>query len=238
MNKIIIIGDSFCGKMDWVRPQPNESKSFWPEVLKDKLVDYEVIVDSYPSRDIQTIIENWIRLIKHLKENDFLIICLPYFRRTRLPLDENHYTQSKIDEDTLYTRFVGTPSYNNDYTSLEFWGKDNTWKYFENKLSHQEIINTSISNQKTTLEVIESLIELTKSKTYVFSWDYMDIKSSKIEDKDTLISNIGFWETHQDVYQLTNGQFGLEGDFHWSYRMNLYFGNYLINKLITSYGTN
>ena len=74
MNKIIIIGDSFCGKMDWVRPQPNETKSFWPDVLKDKFVDYQVIVDSYPSRDIQTIIENWIRVIKHLKENDFLIM--------------------------------------------------------------------------------------------------------------------------------------------------------------------
>ena len=230
MNKIIIIGDSFCGRMDWVVPQPNEPKSFWPDVLKDKCINHQVIVDSFPSRDVQTIIENWIRVIKHLKEDDFLIICLPYFRRTRLPLLEDHYTQSKINEDTLYTRFVGTPSYSNNYTSLEFWGQEYPWKYFQNELSHQEIINTSISNQKTTIEVIESLIELTKCRTYVFSWDNMDIKSQKIEDKNVLKGNIGFWETHQDVFSSTDGRHGLEGDFHWSYKMNLHFGRYLLNK--------
>lgn len=230
MKKILIIGDSFCGKMDWVLPRPNEDKSYWPDTLKCNLPDYQVIVDSFPSRDVQTIIENWIRAIKHLKSDDFLIICLPYFSRTRLPLSEDHYTQSEIDEDILYTRFVGTPSFNNNFTSLEFWGREYPWKYFEKELSCQEIINTSISNQKTTIEVIESLIELTKCKTYVFSWDNMDIKSSKIEDRITLESNIGFWETHRDVFLSTNGIYGLEGDFHWSYKMNLHFGNYVINK--------
>lgn len=230
MNKLLIIGDSFCRKMDWVEPQPNETKNFWVDVLKDTLVDYEVIIDSFPSRDVQTIIENWIRAIKHLNSVDFLIICLPYFSRTRLPLIEQDYTNSEIGEYKLHTRFVGTPSFNNDYTSLEFWGQKYSWKYFENQLSHQEIINTSISNQQTSIEVIETLIELTKCKTYVFSWDDMDIKSPNIEDKNILKSNIGFWETHQDVFLSTEGKFGFEGDFHWSYKMNLHFGNYLLTK--------
>lgn len=231
MNKIIIIGDSFCGRMDWVIPRPGEPKSFWPDVLNENLIDYEVIVDSFPSRDIQTIIENWIRVIKYLKENDFLIICLPYFSRTRLPLDKHDYTSVQIGDNVIPTRFVGTPSYSNKHTSLEFWGRDFDWDYFEGKLSHQEIINSSFSSQQTTIEVIESLIELTKSKTYVFSWDYMDVKSNNIEDKHVLESEIGFWETHKDVFVSTQGKFGLEGDFHWSYKMNLHFAKYLIYKL-------
>ena len=87
-----------------------------------------------------------------------------------------------------------------------------------------------IAREKTTIEVIESLIELTKCRTYVFSWDNMDIKSQKIEDKNVLKGNIGFWETHQDVFSSTDGRHGLKGDFHWSYKMNLHFGRYLLNK--------
>jgi hypothetical protein len=233
MNKIMIIGDSFCVGRSTIRERPNEEKSFWPDVLNEKLADYNVIIDSHPSRDTQTIIENWIRCIKHLDENDFLIICLPYFRRTRLPLDKKHYLQTKINDDTIYTRFIGTPSYNNDDTYLEFWGNESSWDYYQNKLSFQEIINSSISNQKTTIEVVESLVEVTKCKVYVFSWDYMDIKSKLIEDRKILESNIGFWETHKDVFLMTDGQFGVENDFHWSYKMNLYFANYLINKFFT-----
>ena len=194
MNKIIIIGDSFCGKMDWVIPQPNEPKSFWPDVLKDKCINHQVIVDSFPSRDVQTIIENWIRVIKHLKEDDFLIICLPYFRRTRLPLLEDHYTQSKIDEDTLYTRFVGTPSYSNNYTSLEFWGQEYPWKYFQNELSHQEIINTSISNQKTTIEVNVCFYvdEVTGKKVYDFEEmaDEFEQKLSELDESVVVMVSI------------------------------------------------
>ena len=58
----------------------------------------------------------------------------------------------------------------------------------------------------------------------------MDVKSQKIEDKNVLESNIGFWETHQDVFSSTDGRHGLKGDFHWSYKMNLHFGRYLLNK--------
>tara|TARA_R110000868_G_scaffold4012_26_gene24561 strand:+ start:1759 stop:2466 length:708 start_codon:yes stop_codon:yes gene_type:complete len=227
MKKIFIVGDSFC-------VPSSERKDFWVDVLKNRLVDYDVVLNGDPGRDIQTIIEYWIRIIKYIKEDDFLIICLPYFKRTRLPLINREYRKSGIDGNILSTRFVGTSSYHEDYQSLEIWGKDYGWNYHQEKLSHQELINVSIANQLTTLEVIESLIELTKCKVYIFSWDNMDIRSDFIEDRGVIENNIGEWETQQDVYRKRNGMDGQASDFHWSNRMNVLFGEYVINKFMTN----
>ncbi len=234
MKKILIIGDSFCRKTDWVKNRKNENKDFWIDILKYNLENREIIVNAQASRDIQTIIENWIRCIKYLNEDDFLFICLPYFRRSRLPLENKYYYDTKIENDIIYDRFVGTHSYSNKFESLEFWKMENDWKFYQEKLSYQEIINTTIANQITTIEVIESLIQLTKSHVFVFSWDCMDIKSKFIEDKNIITENIGMWETNTDVYNETNGEFGHNGDLHWSYKMHKLFGNHVLNRFFSN----
>ena len=50
--------------------------------------EFETIIDAQPSRDANTILENWIKVIPHLKEDDFLVICFPTLTRTRLPFDK------------------------------------------------------------------------------------------------------------------------------------------------------
>lgn len=230
MNKIFVIGDSFCNDFYWVNPPVGIEKCFWVDDLKNKLPKYEIIQNAQPSRDIQTILDIWIRIINDLNSDDYLLICLPYFRRTRLPLDENNYTEMKIDDKILYNRFVGTASYEQDRELLEFWKNENNSKFYSEKLEYQEMINTSTAYQKTTIEIIESLYKITKSHVYIFSWDDMDIKSEYIEDKNILTNNIGLWETNHDDYVSANGESGQFGDLHWSHKMQKLFSDYIINK--------
>ncbi len=228
-NNLFVIGDSFCRDGFYVKPSPNQKKSFWADELSTKL-NTNLICDGQPSRDVQTIIDNWIKIISLINSNDYLVICIPFFKRTRLPLSEKDYQLFENGDIKYVNRFVGTPSYNNTNTEIETFGKQYTWKKFEEDLKVQEIINGSKANQLNLIEVIESLYHLTNGKKYVFSWDNMDFKSYIIEDKDVLTTNIGEWETHRDVFYQSNGKYGLENDIHWSYRMNDLFSEYLYKK--------
>lgn len=224
-NNLFVIGDSFCRETFYAKERPDESKIFWVDNLKEKLKVKNTFCDGEPSRDVQSIIDNWIKIINKISKDDYLIICLPYFRRTRLPLNFNNYEV----KDFYVNRFIGTHSYKNQ--ELEFWGKNYDFNFFLKKLSLQEIINTSLASQKNMIEVIESLYELTSCKKYIFSWDEMDVKSSVIEDKEVIEKNIGIWETHRDVFYNTQGKFGMEHDAHWSFKMNELFSEYVITKL-------
>lgn len=232
-KKVYVIGDSFC-REHWIKPRNNQEPHFWVYDLQKLIPDYEVFCDGEPSRDVQTIIDTWIRLLKYTSSDDTIIVCLPWFRRTRLPLIEKNYNKKNYGDFTLETRFVGTPSFDNKRETLEFWEQQYDWRFFEDKLKYQEIINTTRANQNNTIEIVESLIQFSKIETYVFTWDIMDIKSKFIEDKEQITNQIGFWETHLDVYNETNGEHGQPGDFHWSHKMNDHFATYVYNKLFKS----
>jgi len=228
-NNLFVIGDSFCRDTFYVKSRINEIKSFWVEDLKKRFNNIDTLCDGAPSRDLQTIIDTWIKLIKHIGKDDYLVICVPYFRRSRLPFSKNNYHHIEFKNINIVNRFVGTHS--SKGAELEFWGKNYKYEYFLNQLSVQEIINSSYASQINYIEIIESLYHLTNGKKYVFSWDEMDIKSDFIEDKNIITKNIGFWETHRDVFYETDGEFGLENDVHWSFRMNEFFSDYVFEKL-------
>ena len=231
-NNLFVIGDSFCRDSFYVKAELNQNKCFWAQDLSDKLGTV-LICDGEPSRDVQTIIDNWIKVLSSINTEDYLVICIPFFKRTRLPLSEKDYQLFEKDGVKYTNRFVGTSSYNNKDTEIETFGKQYDCKTFENDLRIQEIINGSKASQLNQIEVIESLNDLTNGKTFVFSWDNMDFKSHVIEDKDVLTKNIGEWETHRDVFYQSNGKHGLENDIHWSYRMNDLFSEYLYKKFTT-----
>jgi hypothetical protein len=228
-NNLFVIGDSFCRDTFYVKPTLNQNKVFWANELSYKL-GTNLICDGEPSRDVQTIIDNWIKVLPHIKPEDYLVICIPFFKRTRLPLSEKNYQIFEKGDVKYVNRFVGTPSYDNTNTEIETFGKQYSWKKFEADLKTQEIINGSNASQLNFIEIIESLYHLTNAKKFVFSWDIMDFKSYIIEDKDVLTKNIGIWETHRDVYYESNGKHGLENDIHWSYKMNILFSEYLYKK--------
>ncbi len=228
-NNLFVIGDSFCRDSFYVKPTLNQNKCFWAYELSERL-NTNLICDGEPSRDVQTIIDNWIKILSSITVEDYLIICIPYFKRTRLPLSEKDYLLFEKGKIKYVNRFVGTASYNNVTTEIETFGNQYDWKKFEKKLTTQEIINASKANQLNQIEIIESLYNLTLGKKFIFSWDYMDNKSYIIEDKYDLTKNIGEWETHKDVFYKSNGNAGSENDIHWSYRMNGLFSEYLYKK--------
>jgi hypothetical protein len=228
INNLYVIGYSFCRDSFYVKPKHKEEKSFWALDLSKKL-NVKLLCDGEPSRDLQTILDNWIKIIKDIKKEDYLVICVPFFKRTRLPLSKNYY---RITELNYVNRFVGTASYNNLDVELEFYGNSYNWKELEEMLTTQEVINSTASSQLNYVEIIESLYYLTNGKKFIFSWDNMDIKSYIIEDKNKLEKNIGIWETHRDVFYETYGECGMESDIHWSYRMNNLFSDYVYEKFM------
>ena len=65
MKRIYTIGDSFCAS-HWVKPPDGENEYFWISELQKKLPDYEIVNNGHPSRDVQTIIDIWIKTLKFI----------------------------------------------------------------------------------------------------------------------------------------------------------------------------
>lgn len=234
MNKVVTIGDSFCTSFDGYKPRPNEEKYFWVSELQKLMPSYNFITDGQPSRDIQTVIDHWIKCIPKMNQDDYLIICLPVFKRTRLPLQEDCFMKVWNDENRsvfLEGKFVGTNSYEYFMHKLEFWGNEYKRIHFIDNLEYQEIINGSKANQLNQLEIIGSLVQITKCNLYIFSWDNFEYKSTYIEDREILEKKVGKWETHSDVHTETNGEYGQLGDCHWSFTYNKLFAEYVYKKI-------
>jgi hypothetical protein len=231
-NKIMVIGDSFA-----MAPNPNDligydkDDYFWVDVLKKNYPESKFFIDGVPSRDVQTMVDNWIKLIPTINPEDFLIVGFPYMGRTRLPakLGQGMYTDD--NEFVYFDRFIGTRQFNNKYNELEFWGKDYDMDYFVKLMEGQEIINMSNAAHYNFIEIVESLVKITPCKTYLFSWDYMKIKSNLIEDRQDITNNIGHWESITDEYYNTGGKRGSIGNLHWSFGYNKFFGEYVLTKM-------
>ena len=231
-NKIVVIGDSFATRIT-VNRILTENQAFWVDSLVNEFNDYEVIQDAMGGRDIQTIIDNWIRFLPNLTENDYVVICLTAFGRHRFPLDEKEYygIKSKDSQVSIVNRLISLPFFYDK--PLEYWGKSlyKKQEIVDHGFFFQRMIDSSKAYQYNMLEVMESLIKLSKCKTYIFSWDNVDIPNNFIEDKKILLEKLNFWETIDDIFIQTNGKAGIKDDSHWSHNMNRIFGEYIVNKL-------
>jgi hypothetical protein len=233
MKKIVIIGDSFCRAYLRSKTRPGEKFCFWVDELKSYLNnDYEIVLDAQPSRDANTILENWIKILPQLNEDDFIVVCFPSLNRTRLPLDKNSYIYLKSSDEkiNIINRLYGTASYDNLYQHLEYWGNEYDWKYFEENLKHQEMINGSVANELNFLDLIESVSKLTKCDKYIFTWDKFGQTSDYIRNNQDVKNDVGIFETFNDVFLETNGECGIP-DGHWSFKMNEIFCKFIIEKI-------
>lgn len=233
IKRLFVIGDSFTVPCSYSNGW--DDNLFWIEKLKVllNLSNDVVSVDGIANRDVQTIIDNWIKLIPYLTNSDRLIICLPYFRRTRVALTKPHWYKSYKpypDDINIINRFIGPQMFTSNL-SLEFWGKDLDVETLSNMLIPQEIINSTYAAQMNQIEVIESLVKITPCKSVVFTWDEMEIKSNVIKDKRYLTKEISFWQTLHDEFIQTNGVIGKELDFHWGSRFNVEFAKWLFKIL-------
>jgi hypothetical protein len=230
-NKIYILGDSFCDGGVSMNHSTTGTEIFWVEILENYYKDeYEILNFSEGSRDLQTIIDCWIKILPKVTKNDFLIMCSPYYIRYRLPRSEKFYKK----ENWLTIRHIGQHGFyeiSND--DLEFYDKKFTRKTLHKILKDNEIINSSIASSLNYKELLESLYMITPCDTYMFSWTRFKegFKPNKMEDKSDLEIKLGKWETQHDHYIKSNGKYGVHGDFHWDEYTQQRFANYIIPKL-------
>lgn len=227
-SKLFILGDSFCYNI--VKHDGNDY--LWVDNIKNYFSDnYEIVVSAYPSRDAQTIIDNWIKILPTLTKDDIIIICIPFYTRIRVPLIKDDYMITKWSDGEIINRFITHHSwYLTDSEHLYI----NEEKILKSDLDEKVIFFESLfyeneSVEKNYNEVIESLYKLTPSKKYIFSWDDMKYQTNVIEYKKQLTEKIG-WITSGELYNETNGKSGQINDSHWDYRTHENFANYIIEK--------
>jgi hypothetical protein len=230
MGRFFVIGDSFASPQDYSKGY-DINLHFWPYIIKNQF-NVEVFLNGHSSRDVQTIIDMWILSLEHLKDDDYLVIIIPYFIRTRLPLHESDWFKGfdvsmyTDDRDVPICRYLGTENYANNL-ELEFWCKNYDMEYFKKKLSTQSFINSTKAAQITYIKIIESLIKLSPKNTYVFSWEKMDYKSPFIDDKEDLKTKLGIWQSLNDDWISSNGEYGKVSDGHWGFNMNRKFAEFI-----------
>lgn len=230
-RKLWIIGDSFTGSYS----------NSWIFKLCEQFNGGQYYVSSKGSRDTQTIIDIFLRKLSLITPNDFVILFLPTSERVRLPLlnptmdveHSNKYVKS-IDKEKHLDYFVGSNSYipTNASTKLEPPLTELNKSLLDSQNYHLnlnlfKIVNTSKASINNFSEIIKSLKSFVNFKLLVFSWTD-EYHSDCVIGKNEITSNLGFWETWYDVWKETGGQYGIEGDHHWSTKMNESFANYII----------
>lgn len=229
-NKLWIFGDSFTS------PSP-DGKCAWVEIACDKFKGNEYYVSSSASRDFQTILDIFLRNLKNISKDDFVIIVIPSLGRVRLPLQTPsshvHISSNKSNEfkKSHIDYFMGQSSYRNEspYSILEspLTGID---EYILNdKIKISSIINDSNASKNNYLEIIESLKSYLPFEIFVWSWDNQ-IESELVLNRKQITDIIGYWHTLRDLYEETNGEQGNRGDAHFSPKMHKAFADYLISR--------
>jgi len=260
-NKLYISGDSFCESRNYPYPGPQSGEQYaWFNEVGEYFKDtHELIVDSYGSRDVQTIIDNWIKILPHLKSNDMVIICIPMLIRQRVPLRKkdwmvNPYRNNKHKSffPEIINRFVTHQSWYKT-SSEKIWVGENIIEKTEldNHIEFMTQLNLCESIEQNYIEVINTLYDLTPAKKYVFSWDdtikksilspndkggettyikNMKDRPNVIEYKKDITEKLG-WSTRHDLYKETNGEAGAHWDFHWDYKFEKIWAEYIKNKM-------
>ena len=225
-NRLFIIGDSFAA--------PSNDGSFYGKILREELPEMEVSWDGQGSRDVQSIIDDWIKLLPHLTENDYLIVAIPVFFRTRLPLSEDNWKDSGLIGMNFINRFVGTQSYL-EGTDLEFFGRTFNVAYLENITNNERIINSTKASEINFFEVIDALRKITKAKNYAFSWAEFEGSPRHFDDYAELKRKMGIWRTIRDDflefgYVNSNPDSNAEHDRHWQKDTHRAFAQMIIEE--------
>lgn len=221
-NRLFIIGDSFAS--------PSNDGSFYGKILREELPEIEVSWGGQGSRDVQSIIDDWIKLLPHLTENDYLIVAIPVFFRTRLPLSEDNWKDSGLIGMNFINRFIGTQSYL-EGTDLEFFGRTFNVAYLENITNNERIINSTKASEINFFEVIDALRKITKAKNYVFSWAEFERSPKPFDDYVELKRKIGIWRTMRDDFlEFGTKYVNTEFDEHWQKDTHIAFAQMIIKE--------
>ena len=222
MSKLWIIGDSFADKM----PQPDAIVKTWVKSISEKYNGETTIVSARPSRDFQTILDIFLKSLKDISPDDFVILVFPTLERVRLSLET-----PKMEFVKDY--FIGDKSYNEfsidnilEYPLSELKGPE-----FKNELSVGiwKIVNCSRASMNNYLDIIQSLKSYLPFDILVWSWTD-ETNSELILNKSNIIDKLGFWKTLNDDWIESGGTFGKSNDLHWSQKTHNAFADYIIKS--------
>lgn len=245
-NRIFIIGDSFCdGKLHPKHMMLHQKVLHWVNYVDYHFENTEIINNAMGSRDIQSILDYWIKLMPILTKEDRVIICVPNTVRPRIPI--------KLDKDCKKLEWSGGTIENLFVTPQHNYSHLNVYEHTvlkdilpQDEIPHfmkiNEMVNAEETNEKHIKELIESLYKIAPCKTYMFSWvdynsgvrPYDERENTKpfcVDDRVDLTEKLGMWTTMDNLWHETNGKEGLEHDHHWDYRTMESFGNYVIDKI-------
>ena len=238
IDRIFIIGDSFCdGVMHDKSANLDYKDMHWVNYVDYYYEDTEVINDAFGSRDLQSMIDYWIKLFPILTQNDRVIIGFSDSQRQRIPIeDEKDYRKLEWSGGVCKNMFL-TRQWWSAYQDFKTTSASNIYseEFMDSILDFLEVMNQSKTTSQNYKEVIESLYNVAPCKTYLFSWhdhkQYQTPKAYCVEDKNDITKNIGMWTTRHILWQETKGKEGLESDHHWDYRTMEAFGKYVIDKI-------
>ena len=220
INNCYIFGDSFTANPS--HPADNESQKtmFWVDMLKE---NYNVFSYAESSRDLQTILDTWIKVLPNMNQDNCIVVGLPYFSRWRMPRDESDYKK----ENEQLVRHVG--QHGPSEIKVETVIRDG----LEERLFENQIINSSKASSLNYKEVIESLVQLSKCKVILWSWTRFKegFKPKGLYDKTDLEKELGYWGTMQDVFDRTNGKYGVNGDLHWDEKTQKLFYQFIKKEI-------
>lgn len=231
MSKLWIIGDSFtsCGTGHWVK------------ILAERFNDDSYHVSSWPSRDFQTILDIFLRNLKDISKDDFVILVVPFLGRTRLPVGTSLIDVSCSSEDAssyILDYFIGTSSYTKEQDRYKL--EEPLLYKSETELKTQSelwsMINASEASKKNYIEILQSLKQYLPFELYIFSW-LDDIQCDVVETKSQITQGVGYWHTLYDEWKETNGVSGTQFDSHFSLKMHSAFADYLTEKFSEWFST-
>lgn len=231
-NKLWIFGDSFANSGDRTKGEIH-----WTQIVCDKFKGKEYQVSSKGSRDFQTILDIFLRNLKNISKDDFVILIIPSLGRVRLPLKtpivdielSNNKEPNWIESNIDY--FMGQASYRNQSPKCELESPLTGIDEFilNEKIEITSIINDSNASKNNYLEIIQSLKSYLPFEIFVWTWDNQ-IESEFVLNRKQITEIIGYWHTLRDLYEETNGECGKFGDAHFSPKMHKAFADYLIIK--------
>jgi len=250
-RKIWIIGDSFT-----MRDETRYGKNSWIEICVKYFKGDDYYVSSMGSRDIQTIFDIFLENLYKIKTDDFVILMFPTLTRFRLPLanpyvntmycnesQRNSYPLNSMIGGTHYTAHANDISFKNQSEEhqkswmLEWPLNEIDPMIFQpnenpktpNLANIMQMVNSSKAFTNNWNSILKSIQSYVPFKLLYYSWEN-ELDSSIVNTKDVITNQLGIWETLQDVYNNTNGEYGNRGDGHWSEDMNIKFAEHIIKS--------
>jgi hypothetical protein len=245
-RKLWIIGDSFTGT------GPNS----WVFKVCEQFIGERYYVSSRGSRDIQTIFDIFLHKLHKIEPNDIVILFLPTLSRFRLPLETPYIDVEWTDDllnkisDLNMNSMIGNQAYTSMVRAIppigeeELHRKQITLEWPLNTINANIFdanpidtepsfanISYMINNSKAVVDnwdrILKSVQSYVPFKLVCYSWTD-EYHSDCVIGKSEITSNLGFWETLQNVWKETHSEYGVKDDHHWSNKMHEAFANYII----------